>query len=235
MHVVGVDDGEGELRGGFFLFFRLLREFGLDGVHRLQLGSATHRFDDLGRECFAFRIGRSRSGGRFSGSLLFAGRCRNGDVNVLDGTERGKRLVEVFRIAYHQHGQLILMKVLCGDAVYVSNGRLLDARAILLEEIQRVAIELVGHTLAQNFVGRVEVEDERIEDGILGALDLVIGNRMGLEVVDILVEGLDGLDGSLALGAEHEAGDAGMVEGRADAAANGVSKPFRGADILHQA
>ena len=37
----------------------------------------------------------------------------------------------------------------------------------------------------KNFVGRIEAEDERVQDGILGALDFFVRNRVRLQVVDV--------------------------------------------------
>ena len=46
----------------------------------------------------------------------------------------------------------------------------------VLQKIQRIAVKLVGHLLLQNLLRRIEAEDKRIQNRILGALDFLIVN-----------------------------------------------------------
>ena len=46
----------------------------------------------------------------------------------LHRAERRQRLVEFFRVADHQHGQLIAVQIFCGDAIYVGGRDFLDLR-----------------------------------------------------------------------------------------------------------
>jgi hypothetical protein len=86
------------------------------------------------------------------------------------------------------------VQILGGDAVHVGGGDFLDFRLVLVEPVGRVAVVFVGHALAENFVGRVEAEDERVEDGVFGVLDFFVGDGVLGEVVDIFIGGLNGFN-----------------------------------------
>ena len=89
------------------------------------------------------------------------------------------------------------MQILGGHAVDVGGRDFLDFRLVLVEPVGRISVVLVGHALAENFVGRVEAEDEGVEDGVFGVLDFVVGDGLLGEVVDVFVGGLNRFDGAL--------------------------------------
>src|SRR5277367_1425728 len=110
------------------------------------------------------------------------------------------------------------MQIFCRYSIYIGCSDFLNLGGILVQPVQRVAVEFVGHALGENFVGRVEAEDERIENGVFGMLNLFISDGLLSQSVDVFVEGLNGFDGALALGAHSELQDAGMPEVGTDAA-----------------
>ena len=239
VHAVGINNGEVEL--GWGLIFGLLGQLGLKRAHGFQLRCTAHGSDHLGRQRLAFGIGGDGCGrghasrGTRSGRRGLSRRWRNRDVDVAYRTQCGNGFVELLGIADHQHCQLILVEILCGDAIDVRHGGLLNSGTIFLKKVQRVAIELVRHALAQNFVRRIEIENEGIEDGILGALDFVFCNGLLLQFVEIVVERLNRFHRAFALGAQHETADAGMIESGANAAADGVGQSQPGTNVLDQA
>ena len=93
-------------------------------------------------------------------------------------------------VAHHQHGQLILVQIFGHRPGYIRRRHLFDSGAEAIQVVGGIAIEFVSHAFAQNLVGRIEIEDETVQDGILGALDLGFGNRMLGYIVDLFVEGL---------------------------------------------
>src|ERR1051326_6738360 len=100
------------------------------------------------------------------------------------------------------------MDVFGDDAGDVSGLNFLNSATEALEKVRWIAVELVGHALTQDFVRRVEVKDERVQQGILGALDLVVVDRIGLQLVEFLIECLNGFDCALALCAHRHPNNA---------------------------
>ena len=91
-------------------------------------------------------------------------------------------------------------------------------RRILVEPVGGISIELVCHALGENFIGRVEAEDECVEDRVFGLLDLIFVDGILGHIVDVFVERLDRLDCALAFGSRDKLQDAGMAEVGANAA-----------------
>ena len=83
------------------------------------------------------------------------------------------------------------MHIFRRDAIHVGSRYLLDFHEILVEPIGGVSVEFISDALGQNFVGGVEAEDKRVQDGVLGLLDLIVGDGLLSQVVDVLIEGLD--------------------------------------------
>src|SRR5580698_8249335 len=94
-----------------------------------------------------------------------------------------------------------------------------------------------GHflNLCRKLVGRVETEDESVEDGVFGALDFFVREGLFGQVVDLFIHRLDRFDRALALGADEELQNAGMPEVGADAASDFVGETALGAEIVEQA
>ncbi len=127
------------------------------------------------------------------------------------------------------------MKIFRGDASYVSGGYLFDSGAEALEVIRGVAVEGVGHLFAQYFCGGVEIEDEGIEDGILGAMDFLVGERIFREAVNIFEQCLDSFDRGGTFRAHHNADQSVVVERCAHAATDSVCQATLRADISEEA
>ena len=111
------------------------------------------------------------------------------------------------------------MDIFRGYAIDVRCRYFLDFRRILVEPVGGISIELVGHALGENFIGRVEAEDECVEDRVFGLLDFIVGDGILGQIVDVFIERLDGLDCALAFGSRDKLQDAGMAEVGANAAA----------------
>src|SRR5579871_2524676 len=126
------------------------------------------------------------------------------------------------------------MNVLGGDAVHIRGGDFFNFGRKLVEPVSRIAIELISHALGQNLVGRVEPENECIEDRVLRLLDFDIGNGLAGEIVDVFIQSFDGFDRALALGSDDEALHAGMAEIGTDAAAHFIGKAATSADVVEQ-
>ena len=163
------------------------------------------------------------------------GRRRNRDVDFLQSAERGKGLIEFFRVADDEYGELIAVQILGCDAVHVRGGDLFDLRLILVEPVGRISVVLVGHAFAENLVGRIEAEDEGVEDGIFGALNFVVGDGLLGEIVDVISGGLNGFNGTLTFGSNRNLQDASVAEVGSDAAADAVGQSALGADIVEEA
>ena len=151
-------------------------------------------------------------------------RRRNCDVHVRHRAERAERLVEVLVVAHDQHSKLILVDILVGDAGNIVGRHLLHFTAIALQKIERIVIELVRHFLAQNFFRGVELEDERVQDVVLGALEFFRSRRLLQQGVNLVIEPSDSLDSGGALGLHANVGQARMVPAVADPAADRIRK-----------
>ncbi len=105
--------------------------------------------------------------------FLRARRRWNGDIDFLHGSERRERLVELFGVADHQYRELIAMDILCRYAIDVGGGHFLDFRGKLVEPVRGISVEFVGEALGENLVGRVEAEDESVQDGVFRLLEFL--------------------------------------------------------------
>src|SRR5208282_4453187 len=80
----------------------------------------------------------------------------------------------------------------------------------------------------------IETEDKRIQNRVLGALDLrIVDGTLG-EVGDLFIERLNGLDGRLALRHYHQPQHSGMIPAGAHSAADSVGEPLSGANVVKQ-
>ena len=66
------------------------------------------------------------------------------------------------------------VNVLFGDGGEVGERDFLEGRAVGLEIIGRIAVELEPLALGEDFVFGVVAEEERVEDVVLGALEFVL-------------------------------------------------------------
>jgi hypothetical protein len=106
-----------------------------------------------------------------------------------------------------------------------------DLATVALQEVRRVAVKGVAGLLAQDLFLRIELEDERVQDGVFRSADLLVGGRLGGDVLDFFEQRVDTGCRCLALGAQGQAEETGMVEGGTQPAADGVGEPLFGTDV----
>src|SRR5712692_6897954 len=87
---------------------------------------------------------------------------RDRSVQLVHRPERRERLVELARVADHEHRHLVAMHIFWRVPRHIFFGYLLNLFLILLQKIELIAIELVSHFLLQDFAGRVKAKDEGI-------------------------------------------------------------------------
>ena len=83
--------------------------------------------------------------------------------SALTGPAR-QRLVAPLARADDDDAEAIGVDVLRRDARDLGGGHLLDRGAVAIQPVERLAVVLVGHLLAEHFGGGIGVEDERVED-----------------------------------------------------------------------
>ena len=66
------------------------------------------------------------------------------------------------------------MQIFRRDPRYVFRGDLFDLLLVVFQEIERIAVKLIRHFFLQDLFRRIEAEDERIQNRILGALNLFV-------------------------------------------------------------
>ena len=76
---------------------------------------------------------------------------------------------------------------------------------------------------------------KRIQNGILGALDFVFGDGFFRQVINVLMDRLDGFDRALTLGSHGNLQHAGMTEVGANSATHAIGKAAFGANVVEQA
>src|SRR5579862_3922955 len=114
------------------------------------------------------------------------------------------------------------MQVLGYDALHIRRLNFFDPGSKTLEKVGGIPVKLVRHPFAQDLFWGVEVEDEGIENRIFGPLDLVFGDGVGLQIINLLVQRLHRLDRALALGSHRNSLDAWVIESASNAPANGI-------------
>src|SRR5208283_3952635 len=87
----------------------------------------------------------------------------------------------------------------------------------------------------QNLFRRIEAEDKRIQNRVLGALDLLLADRTLGEAGDLLIERLNRFNRGLALSAHHQPQHPGMIPARTHSTAYRVCESFRGSNVAKQA
>ncbi len=99
---------------------------------------------------------------------------------------------------------MIFVQIFRGHAVCVRGCDFLDLGGVFVEPVGWVPVELIGHAFAENLVGRVETEDERVKNRVFGALEFIVGKRMLFEVVDVFLQCLDRFDRGLTFRTHHD-------------------------------
>ena len=126
------------------------------------------------------------------------------------------------------------MNVLFGDRGHVGQRHLLERGAVGLKIIGGIAVELEPFALGEDLVAGVVAEEERVEDVVLGALELGLGEGLGVEAGDLGFGRLGGVDGGGALGEHFHAEGAGMVVVQTEAAADRVGEAQLRAHLLKE-
>ena len=91
----------------------------------------------------------------------------DGNVHVCDRPKRRKWTVEIGGFTHDENCHLILVDIFLRDARDVCLCDLLNTRAVALQKILGIAIELIIHSFAQNLFVGVETEDEGIKNRAL--------------------------------------------------------------------
>ena len=123
------------------------------------------------------------------------------------------------------------MQILRGNARDVGNLHLFYSGSVLFQKIGRVPVEFVRHALAQDLFWCIKIEDEGIQDRVLGLLNFRLSNRLLRQVIDLLIHRLNGFHGALALGPHREAQNSWMIECRPNSSANRIGQTLRGANV----
>ena len=123
----------------------------------------------------------------------------------------------------------------CAAASRSSGRQLADRLLVALQEVGRVAVELVlGEPVQHRPLGG-EREDQRVQNGVAGAADLLGADRLREHRFDLVVHVAGGRPGRVGLGHGVEEHRAGVVVARARARAGGVGQTVLGADLVEEA
>ena len=109
-------------------------------------------------------------------------------------------------VADDEHGELVGVNVLFGGRGRRRRAYFLECRAVGFKIIGGIAVEFEFFALVEDLVSGVVAEEERVEDVVLGALELGLGEGPGVEAGDLGVGGLGGVHGGVALGEHVHAG-----------------------------
>ena len=115
-----------------------------------------------GRETFRVTAGEVK----YRGRDLLAWRGGNRNVHVGDGAQRGERLIEICRLACNQHRQFVFVQIFGPNAGHIGSRYFFNTGAVAFQEVGGKTIVLVSHAFTKDFVRRIEVEDEGVEDGV---------------------------------------------------------------------
>ena len=127
------------------------------------------------------------------------------------------------------------MQIFRNDPRHVCRSHLFNASAIAFKEVCRISVILIRHTFTKDFIRRIKVEDERIEDRVFRPCDLRVRDRLLAQIVDLSVERLNGLDRGQTLGSHGELQNSRMIEVGSNSSAYAIRQSFRSANTLHQA
>ena len=105
-----------------------------------------------------------------------------------------------------------LCKYLSGHSRHVGGRYLFYSGAEPIEIVEGISIEFVSHLFAQNLFRRIQIEDEAVQDGILGSLDLRFRNWILGDTVNLLIQRLNRFDRAAALGPHLQSQSAEMVK-----------------------
>ena len=92
-------------------------------------------------------------------------------------------MVKLFGVAHHEQFQLVLVDVFARHSIHVVGCHLLNAGREALQKVSRITVKLISHLFRQNLVFLVELEDERIQDRVLRALEFYFRGRMLFQVI----------------------------------------------------
>src|SRR5262252_2390757 len=121
-------------------------------------------------------------------------------------------MIELRGIPHHQNCQFVFVQILRSYPGNIGWLDLFYSGTEALEIVSRIAIKLVSHALTQYLVGRIEIEDERIEDRVLRLLDFDVRQRVRRKIVDLLIERTNRLNRAGTLRSHGNIQHTGMVE-----------------------
>ena len=234
-----------DVRAGVSRILRVARQLARDALphHRHGHGAVLGEVGDLGEI-----LGAAHGGGGLRQDLLalrqgLGRRCRvllggrrfgNRDVDLVHRAEGRQRRVELGRLADDQDRESVGPQVGGRGALDVVHGDGLDGLRELLEEVRRVVVAHVGHLPGDDRPLVGEVEDVRVQDPFLGALQLLWRDRLGLHLADLVDAGASRLDRGFRLGATGHRKHPGVGEPGAEPAADAVREPLVGAHLVEQ-
>ena len=107
----------------------------------------------------------------------------DGDVDGVDGAEVElvQAGLDLGLIADDQDGELVGVNVLFRGGFEIGNGHFFERGLVGFEVVGGVAVELKALALGEDLVAGVVAEEERVEDVVLGAGQLFVGEGAGVE------------------------------------------------------
>ena len=161
----------------------------------------------------------------------FAGWGWDGDVEVRDFAEGGQSWLDLGLVADGDDREFRWVDVFVRYASDVGGGDLFYAGFVFFEGVGRVAVEGEGDLFVEGLVGGVVVEDEGVEDLVLGFAEFGGGGWVGLRRSISASMAWVAAYGGYALGRGLDVEDAGVIVGGAEAAADAVGEAEFGADF----
>ena len=113
--------------------------------------------------------------------------------------------------------------MLAGHAQHVRPRHRLDGVLVLVDEVAGIAVVVVPQHAVQRFGQSVEVEDEAVGNGLLGALQFLLGHLTGADLFNFLLDHFDCVGGGGGLCAAGDLKQSGMIVIRSPECRNLVS------------
>ena len=125
--------------------------------------------------------------------------------------------------------------MLFGDPENVLFGDGGDGFLVGEQELPRIAVVIVTEESGQGLRRAVEVEDEGVEYLLLGVVELLIGDRLGADPVDLLLNRLQGQNRGFRFCRTRDTEQAGVQITRSPARADAIGEAHFGAYLAEQA
>src|SRR5258707_2936848 len=114
------------------------------------------------------------------------------------------------------------MEIFSRDAIIVSGGDFFNARAELFQKIRRKTVNLITHTLSQDFLLGVELKNERIQDGVFSFFQFNRLDCAGNQLVHFFAQGVNTSGGGATFCAPSGARYSRMIKKGTYAAGHGT-------------